>query len=308
MTYIIVQFGFKKGYTIITLDKSTKELFSIFCKQNNFTDMPTAIKYFTIFGGIDIDIDTTKPLLELIEKHILKEYNSLRSEVNYLTGGYSVDHAVLSGIALGDRKTTNAFKRAYVSFEEGMKCVESLCEKGIIELESSQHFMANKRGDSKIAKKLLFTNPFMRFWFAFVSPIYKGIKEGQFDEFYSKFTGREADFSDFIFEELALSYLEVVFEDDHIKQIGSYWDDKVQITPIAKTTLGKVIVGYCKYSDSKMKKSELNTLLQNCKNSDILPDIVTLFAKNGYSSELKSLKSENLRLFTAKSFKRLVEW
>lgn len=58
--------------------------------------MPTAIKYFTVFGGIDIQIDTTKPLLELVEKHILKEYNNLRSEVNYLTGGYSVDHAILS--------------------------------------------------------------------------------------------------------------------------------------------------------------------------------------------------------------------
>jgi AAA+ ATPase superfamily predicted ATPase len=268
--------------------------------------MPTAIKYFTVFGGIDIQIDTTKPLLELVEKHILKEYNSLRSEVNYLTGGYSVDHAILSGIALGDRKTTNAFKRAHVSFEEGMKCVDSLCEKGIIETESSQHFMANKRSDTKIAKKLLFTNPFMRFWFGFVSPIYKGIKEGNFEEFYSKFAGREADFSDFIFEELALAYLKVIFEDDPVKQIGQYWDEKIQITPLAKTNSGKVIAGYCKYSDTKMKKSELNTLLQNCQNSGIVPDIVVLFAKNGYSTELKSLKSENLRLFSAKSLKSLL--
>ena len=36
--------------------------------------MEVAVKYFIVFGGLDIKIDTTKPLLELIEKHILDEY------------------------------------------------------------------------------------------------------------------------------------------------------------------------------------------------------------------------------------------
>ena len=29
--------------------------------------MQVAIQYFTVFGGLDIKIDTTKPILELIE-------------------------------------------------------------------------------------------------------------------------------------------------------------------------------------------------------------------------------------------------
>ena len=114
---------------MIILDKSFKELFKDFCTTNNIENMQVAIQYFTVFGGLDIKIDTTKPILELIEKHILSNYNYLRSEVNQITGGYHVEHAILSGIALGDRKTTNAFKRAHVSFEEGMKCVDSLYEK-----------------------------------------------------------------------------------------------------------------------------------------------------------------------------------
>ena len=269
--------------------------------------MPTAIKYFTVFGGFDTKIDTTKPLLELIEKHILSDYDYLRGEISYLTGGYSVDHAVLTGIALGDRKTTNAFKRAHVSFEEGMKCIDNLCEKEIIEIESSQHFIANKRSDSKVAKKLLFTTPFMRFWFAFVSPIYKGIKEGNFEEFYTKFASREADFSDFIFEELALAYLKDSFAStDPIKQVGKYWDEKTEIALVAKTTSGKIIVGNCKYTDTKVKKSELNKLMLDCEQIGLVADIVVFFAKNGYSSELKALKNENLKLFSAKSLKSLV--
>lgn len=60
-------------------------------------------------------------------------------------------------------ETYSSFKRAYVSFEEGMKCVEKLIERGIIEIETSQHHFANKRSDDRIAKKLLFTTPFLDF-------------------------------------------------------------------------------------------------------------------------------------------------
>lgn len=269
--------------------------------------MEKAIEYFTVFGGLDIKIDTNKPLLELIEKHLLNDYKQLRTQINSLTGGYKVDHAILTGAALGDRRTQTAFKKAHVSFEEGMKCVESLCEKGIIELESSQHFITNQRGDTKVAKKLLFTAPFLRFWFAFISPIYKGIKEGNYQEFHEVYANRQAQFSDFVFEELALEFLIDFYKDDTLKQMGKYWDEKIQIDLIAKTTSGKIIVGTCKYTDSKMKKTELGKLKEDCLKIGIEPDIFVLFAKKGYSSELKALKSENIKLFSAKSFKLLIQ-
>ena len=44
--------------------------------------------------GLEIEIDTTKPILELIEKHILNNYNHLRSEINHITGGYHVEHTI----------------------------------------------------------------------------------------------------------------------------------------------------------------------------------------------------------------------
>ncbi|RBQ30022.1 DUF234 domain-containing protein [Aliarcobacter vitoriensis] len=292
---------------MIILDKSIKEQFKIFCKANNIENMQIAIKYFTVFGGLDIKIDTTKPIIELIEKNILNNYNYYKSEINYLTGGYHVDSAILSGIALGDRKTTNAFKRAYVSFEEGMKCVDSLCEKDIIEIDSSQNFLLGKRSDSKVAKKLIFTNPFIRFWFAFISPIYKGIKDGNYEEFKKKFESRESDFNDFIFEELSLASLKDSFIEDSIKQYGQYWDEKIQIPIVAKTVSGKIIVGTCKYTEAKIKKSELNKLLDDCKNTNIDFDIVVLFAKNGFTNELKTLKNDNLRLFSVKSLKILLD-
>ncbi len=272
--------------------------------------MEVAIKYFTIFGGLDIKIDITLPISELIEKHILKDYTKLRNEVHYLSGGYSVEHAILSGIALGDRKTTTAFKRAHVSFEEGMKCVENLLERGIIESESSQFFIVGKRNESKVAKKLFFPTPFLRFWFAFVSPIYKGIKDGDFKEFHTKFENKIGEFSDFVFEELALSFLLKQYGDettgDKIKQIGKYWDEKIELDLVALTSSNKIMVGNCKFTNSKIKKNELTKLTQDCYAAGIKPDIFFLFSKSGYSNELKELKSDNLRLFTIKHLKLLI--
>lgn len=269
--------------------------------------METAIKYFTIFGGLDIKIDTTIPLKELIEKEILNKYSYLKNELTLFTGGYNVDQAILSGIALGDRRTTTSFKRAFVSFEEGMKCVEKLSERGVIEVEASQHFITNQRGDNKVAKKLLFTTPFLRFWYAFVSPIYKGIKEGKYEEFYKNFENREAEFSDFVFEELCLELLTDLFKDDKLKNSGKYWDENNNIDLIAKTTSGKLIAASCKYTNSKVKKSELTNLKNTCKEIGFQPDIFVLFTKTGFSNELKSLKGDTLKLYTEKSFKLLLE-
>ena len=49
--------------------------------------MEKAIEYFAIFGGLDTDINLDRPILELIQKHILKEYRFLRNDVSVLTNG-----------------------------------------------------------------------------------------------------------------------------------------------------------------------------------------------------------------------------
>ena len=270
--------------------------------------MDIALKYFMVFGGLDIKIDVSKSLEELIQTHILNNYSQLKEFVHKLTGGYKVDHAILTGIAQGDRRTTTSFKRAHVSFEEGMMCVENLAEKGVIEIESSQFFIANKRGDSKIQKKLLFTTPFMRFWFGFISPIYKGIKEQNYEEFNNLYENKINEFPHFVFEELCMELVQDLFQDeDKIKIIGKYWDEKREISIVAKTNSGKIIAANCKYVNNKIKKNELNKLIEDCKNIDLNPEIFILISKNGFSNELKSLKSENIRLLSIKNLKLLLK-
>ena len=97
------------------------------------------------------------------------------------------------------------------------------------------------------------------------------------------------------------------FKDDPIVEIGSYWNNSIELNIYAKTKSGKVVAGSCKYTNAKIKKSELTKLQENCQKANIEADIFVIFSKRGFSSELKALKGENLKLFTVKNFKKLVE-
>ncbi len=103
-----------------------------------------------------------------------------------------------------------------------------------------------------------------------------------------------------------MEFMRDLISEDPIKQFGKYWDEKREIDLVAKTTSGKIIAGNCKYINSKIKKNELNKLKEDCKAIDLNVDTFVIFSKSGFSSELKSQKSETLRLFTPKSFKLLL--
>lgn len=194
---------------------------------------------------------------------------------------------------MGDGKTHTAFKRANVSSTVGMNAVNTLCDIGIISL---------KKGD-----KLFFRSPFLRFWFTFVSPIFKGVRDGDYKEIRERFANRQSEFIQLPFIQLSHELLRLSLTDDPIVDIGTYWDNNIELDILGKTASGKVIAGVSKYTNSKLKKSELTKLKESCLKSKIEVDIFVIISKSGFSNELKSLKGENLKLFSLKNFKKLVQ-
>jgi hypothetical protein len=283
----------------ITYKKTLQEQFSSFCKKNNPKNMDIAVDYFTVFGGLDTKINLETPLDELIEKHILKEYKYLRNFVSDITKGNEKFHAVLSASALGDRRTNSSFKRIKMSFDDGMDIVEEMRDDGVIKLERSV-------GEAYVSDKILITAPFLRFWFAFVSPVFKGVRDGDFGEFFKIYNNRKVEFRDLVFNQLSHEFVKIFFKEDKIYNIGRYWDDEREIDLVAKTKSGKVLVGACKYTEKKLKKSELTKLKENCEKAEIVADTYLMFSKKGYTSELKSLKSDSVQLFTCKHLKELI--
>lgn len=279
--------------------------FRSFYFQNRPQDIEQAIEYFSVFGGSGWSVDMSKPLLDLIESKFLKNYAYIHGDITKITQSNKITHALLSAIATGDRRMFSSFKRAKISREEGDRSVDFLYENGLVEVEYSSELPL--REEDNISDKLNFLQSYLRFWFAFISPFYKTIKEGNYKEVKERLANREQGFSDLVFEKLCEELLKKSFEDDPIVKIGGYWDKNTEIDILATTKSGKQIAGVCKYSNAKVKKSELSKLKEKCSLAELKPDILVLFSKNGFTNELKLLKSETVKLFTLKSFRMLIE-
>jgi len=98
-----------------------------------------------------------------------------------------------------------------------------------------------------------------------------------------------------------------ISKDDPIVEVSSYWDRNIEIDILAKTASGKTIVGECKYTNTKINRSELSKLIEKCALGNIKADHYILFSKRGFSNELTSLKESTLSLYTLEDFTLLLE-
>lgn len=277
--------------------------FRSFYFQNTPKDMKQAIEYFSVFGGMSWDIDMDRELIKLIEDKILKNYTYIHSDIAKVTKSDKIKHSLLSKVALGDARIHSAVKNARISKNEAQDAIDDLYDLDFIDIKSSLEEPLN---GEEVDDKIEFSLPFMRFWFAFISPYFKSIKLKEYKEVKDKFINYKASFEELTFEALSKELLKKSFSDDAIVELGSYWDRDVNIDILAKSKSGKIIAGACKYSNSKSNKSELSKLKQKCQEAELTPDIYVLFSKGGFSSELKKQKGEDLKLYTINSFKALV--
>jgi len=292
---------------MLSQSQTLQEQFQIFCKEHKPKKLDDAIEKFAIFGGVGWgEIDCSKDSYSLIRKLILDDYSYIRNDVNDITSGAPLYHALLTAIAMGDGKTHASYKRAKLEKSIGDKAVQELVERGIIYVEKPKNEFTSWEQKENIDNKLYFTTPFLRFWFAFVSPLFKGIRDKNYEEVKKRWLNRSAEFPLLPFTQLSQQLIKKDFaKKDEILTISSYWDTQREFDIYAKTKSGKIIVGSTKYTNSKIKKSELKRLQTLAEEANINADIFVIVAKKGFSSELKSLKGESLKLYTLKNFKEL---
>jgi len=282
--------------------------FRSFCYQNNATDFEQAVEYFTVFGGMGWSVDFSKSIDTLIEEKVLRNYRYIHGDIAHTTKSKPIYHALLSAIASGDRREFSAFKKANVKREEGEEAIDWLIKKGVLVFDRSVEKPLTEADAN--SDKLLFLQPFMRFWFACVSPYYKGIKEGDYSEMKRHWSSIRSEFSDLIYDQLVFEMLKKSFKDafegDPIVGIGGYWDKHVEIDILIKRKSGEMIAGVTKYSKSKANKSELTKLKEKCAQAQLDVDRFVIFSKNKFSSEFKKEKGENLQLFSLRNLTGLM--
>lgn len=284
------------------------EQFRSFCYQNSMTDFERAVEYFAVFGGMGWRVDSSKSIEQLIEEKVLKNYRYIHGDTTLITQSNPVYHSLLSALALGDRREHSAFKRANLKREEGEDAIDFLRDKGLLTLDISIEKPVDEKDHN--SDKLLFTQPFMRFWFSSISPYYKSIKEGDYVEVKEKWSHLKHGFSDLIYTQLIMEIVKKSFKDDakggYIESVGSYWDTNVEIDILAKRKSGKMIAGICKYSKSKANKSDLTKLKEMCAKAELEIDTFVLFSKSKFSSELKKEKGEKLKLLAPRNMASLM--
>lgn len=284
---------------------SILQQFRSFCFQNTPTNLETAIEYFAVFGGMGWRVDMSKPLDELIEEKVLANYRYIHGDITTITKSNPIHHKLLTALATGDRREHSAFKKARVAREEGEESIDFLVDKGFLIVDKSVELPI--KGDEKISNKLLFRDPFIRFWFATISPYYKSIRDGDYSEFKANWINHKQDLSNLIYQQLVMELIKKSFTDDPIILIGSYWDLDVEIDILAKTKSGKYIAGSCKHSKNKANKNELSKLKESVAKAKLDVDTYIIYSKNKFSQELKKEKSEKVRLFWLNSIGNLLE-
>ncbi len=274
--------------------------FRSFAYQNNIKDLDKALEYFTVFGGTGWDIDKSKSVDALIKEKVLRNYEPIHNGIIRFTHGNALYHMLLSIIALGESHEDAVFKKARVGRDKGEEAMDYLEMKSLLKFDTSVE-KPLKSSDGK-SDRVFFELPFMRFWFATVSPYYKSISRGDFSEFEKKWSQLRGNFSILLSNLLVLELVKqsfaTKFTDDPIVSIGSYYDKQTDIEVLAKRKSGKLLAGACKYSKDPAKTNMIETLKQKCKTAELNIEEYVLFSKNGFSSEVVDIQDADITLLS----------
>lgn len=291
--------------------------FRSFYFRNYPDDMEIQIDYFSVFGGLGWDVDTSKPIAELIEMLILENFDILNERIEKLTLNEPINKRLLQALAVGDRRIFSAFNRAGLNNGNGGAALNFLQDSGFIQMEYSRERHprdANpnaklKRRDARhrISHKVLFTHPFVRFWFYFIAPEVKNIKNGDYSKLFENFKNHQNSYTSLVFEELSEVLLNYNLRESQVISSGSYWDANIEIDILTITDDESIYVGECKWKNHKLNKKELHKLHEKCEKLDIQPTQIVFFSKRGFSNELMQMRGADLALFSSEDFESLVK-
>lgn len=276
------------------------------------------VEYFAVLGGIEksIELDYFDDIFSMLESNFVQnfsKYQTLVSPSYLLEAPY---REILMAVARGNGKFYTALKKAKLSESAGEEIIQELISLNILWLERTREAPLKEHPKHKLKKelrsyrrqdKLRFVEPFMRFWFGFVTYYKKELAQGNGGAFLENFQKNYERLRTLVYEQLCNALLvEHYAQISPIKSSGSYWDQHSEFDILAVTRDKKVILGECKYKDRKVCKNELTKLKVKAEQSRIKVDVYALFSKDGFSNELMQTKEENVLLFDLNDLKQLL--
>ncbi|MEA2047797.1 MAG: DUF234 domain-containing protein [Campylobacterota bacterium] len=281
-------------------------------------ELEQTIEYFSILGGIEetIVLDYFDDVFSMVESNFVKDFSKFEDLV---TPSYLLEtpyREILIAVARGDGKFYSVLRKAKLSERVGEQIVEELVSLNVLRVEISResplrmhpkHKLKKEQRSYRVQDKLRFVQPFMRFWFGFVSYYRDNLLLGKGDAFLENFEKHYERLRSLVYEQLCDTLLVEHCADQRcIVGSGSYWNIHSEFDILAVTQDKKIILGECKYKERKVCKNELTKLKAKAKASALKVDVYALFSKSGFSNELLSSKDENLLLFALEDLKVLL--
>ena len=252
----------------------------------------------------------------MVESNFVKNFSKFQTLVSPSYLLETPYRELLVAVARGDGKLYSALRKARLSESVGERVIHELVSLNILKIETSRetplrthpkHKLPKDQRTYRIQDKLRFVQPFMRFWFGFVSYYRKDLALGKGDAFLENFEKHYERLRSLVYEQLCDALLvEYYAKKSPITSSGSYWDIYSEFDILAFTRDKKLILGECKYKDRTVCKNELTKLKQKAAESNIKVDVYALFSKSGFSKELLQVKDDNLLLFDLQDLKVLL--
>ncbi len=276
------------------------------------------MEYFSILGGIGhaLELDYFDDIFSMVQSNFVDNFSKFQTLVS---PSYLIDtpyRELLVAVARGDGKFYSVLRKAKLSESAGEEIVKELISLGVLKVEYSResplkvhpkHKLPKEQRAYRIQDKLRFTQPFMRFWFGFVTYYRKDLALGAGSKFLENFEKHYERLRALVYGQLCDDLLLKHYEDkESIISSGSYWNIYSEFDILAVTKSKKIILGECKYKDRTVCKNELTKLKQKAAESGIKVDVYALFSKSGFSKELLGMKDENLLLFDLNDLKVLL--
>ena len=297
---------------------SIKASFKKFHQHFSYLELEQTVEYFSILGGIgkNIELDYFEDVFSMVESHFVNDFVKFQALVSPSYLLESPYREILIAVARGDGKFYSVLRKAKLSETIGEKIVHELVSLNVLRVEVSResplrshpkHKLKKEQRSYRVQDKLRFVQPFMRFWFGFVTYYREELLLGKGNAFLENFEKHYERLRSLVYEQLCDALLlQHYAPKSPITHSGSYWNIHSEFDILAVNKDKHIILGECKYKDRKICKNELSKLKAKAEESGIKVDVYALFSKSGFSNELLSIKDDKLLLFDLSDLKKLL--
>ena len=263
-----------------------------------------------------IELDYFDDVFSMVKSHFVKNITTYQHAISPSYLLETPYRELLVAVARGDGKLYSVLRKAKLSESAGERLIDELIALKVLRIEYSRevplrthpkHKLPKEQRAYRIQDKLRFTQPFMRFWFGFVSDYRADLMLTKSRGFLENFEKHYERLRSLVYEQLCNDLLLEYYETkERMLSWGSYWNIYSEFDILAVTKSKKIILGECKYKDRAVCKSELTKLKQKAAESGIKVDTYALFSKSGFSKELLGMQNEKLLLFDLNDLKMLL--